>query len=145
MKALSLTQPWATLVVLGLKRVETRSWWTSHRGPLAIHAAKVFPTYAREFADDERRAGRLDVELPLGSVLGVVNVAGCRRTEIVEHTLTPLEQSYGDYSPGRWAWLLDQVLQVFTPPIPARGALHLWDWTEHPTPTYVNPQLSLLD
>ncbi len=39
MKALTLWQPWATLVAIGAKRVETRSWSTSYRGPLAIHAA----------------------------------------------------------------------------------------------------------
>lgn len=41
MKALSLTQPWASLVAVGAKRIETRSWRTSYRGPLAIHAAKL--------------------------------------------------------------------------------------------------------
>lgn len=40
MKALTLTQPYATLVAIGEKRLETRSWRTSYRGPLAIHAAK---------------------------------------------------------------------------------------------------------
>jgi activating signal cointegrator 1 len=40
MKALTLTQPWATLVAIGAKHIETRSWETLYRGPLAIHAAK---------------------------------------------------------------------------------------------------------
>lgn len=40
MKVLSLTQPYATLIALGHKRIETRPWSTSYRGPLAIHAAK---------------------------------------------------------------------------------------------------------
>ena len=40
MKALSLWQPWASLVALRVKTIETRSWSTSYRGPLAIHAAK---------------------------------------------------------------------------------------------------------
>ena len=53
MKALTLTQPWATLVAIGAKRIETRSWRTSYRGPLAIHAAKGFPKWAREFAQDD--------------------------------------------------------------------------------------------
>ncbi len=39
MKALTVWQPWATLVAIGAKRIETRSWSTSYRGPLAIHAA----------------------------------------------------------------------------------------------------------
>jgi hypothetical protein len=40
MKVLSLTQPWATLAAIGAKKIETRSWSTAYRGPLAIHAAK---------------------------------------------------------------------------------------------------------
>lgn len=41
-RVLTLTQPWATLVALGAKRIETRSWGTGYRGPLAIHAARGF-------------------------------------------------------------------------------------------------------
>ena len=40
MKCLSLWQPWASLVVIGAKRFETRSWPTNYRGPLLIHAAQ---------------------------------------------------------------------------------------------------------
>lgn len=43
MKALTLHQPWASLIALGVKTVETRSWSTAYRGPLAIHAAKRKP------------------------------------------------------------------------------------------------------
>src|SRR6202030_2406661 len=48
MKALTLTQPWATLVAIGAKRIETRSWPTLYRGPLAIYAAKRFPKWAQD-------------------------------------------------------------------------------------------------
>lgn len=53
MKGLTLTQPWATLVAIGAKRVETRSWSTNYRGPIAIHAAKGFPPEARALCDEE--------------------------------------------------------------------------------------------
>lgn len=43
MKGLSLTQPWATLVAIGAKRIETRSWPAAYTGPIAIHAARRFP------------------------------------------------------------------------------------------------------
>src|SRR5258708_5270609 len=42
-KALTLWQPWASLIAVGAKTIETRSWSTSYRGPLAIHAAKRKP------------------------------------------------------------------------------------------------------
>jgi ASCH domain len=50
MKALTVAQPWATLIAIGAKRIETRSWMTRHRGPLAIHAARAFPRIARDLA-----------------------------------------------------------------------------------------------
>ena len=40
MKALTVRQPWASLIAAGVKTIETRSWATSFRGPLAIHAGK---------------------------------------------------------------------------------------------------------
>jgi activating signal cointegrator 1 len=53
LKALSLTQPWATLVALGAKRIETRSWSTPHRGLIAIHASRGFPSWARDTCDED--------------------------------------------------------------------------------------------
>ena len=53
-KFITLTQPWATLVALGVKRIETRSWRTPYRGLLGIHAAKSYPDWAREFSDTPR-------------------------------------------------------------------------------------------
>ncbi len=43
MEYLSLHQPWATLLLLGAKRYETRSWRTDYRGPLLIHTSVAFP------------------------------------------------------------------------------------------------------
>lgn len=50
MKAITLTQPYASLVAAGKKRIETRSWISHYRGPLLIHAASNFPDEQREFA-----------------------------------------------------------------------------------------------
>ncbi len=43
MKALTIWQPWASLIATGEKIYETRSWPTKYRGPIAIHAAKKDP------------------------------------------------------------------------------------------------------
>lgn len=48
MKALTLHQPWASLIALGHKRIETRSWSTPYRGPLAIHAGKSLRGWGRK-------------------------------------------------------------------------------------------------
>ena len=127
MKALTLTQPWASLVALGLKQVETRSWSTRYRGPLAIHAAKVFPSEARAFAEIERALGRLPGRIACGAILCTVRLVDVRPTEEVSQLVSALERYYGDYSRGRWAWILDD-LKVLPEPIAARGALSLWEW-----------------
>lgn len=72
MKAISLHQPWAQLVVAGRKRIETRSWKTSHRGPLLIHAART--RIGEEFC----RIYRIDPEsLRYGFVVGCVELVDC--------------------------------------------------------------------
>jgi len=95
-KALSLTQPWASLVALGFKRVETRSWGTIYRGPLAIHAAKGFPRFARDFADAERVRGRCPDVLPFGSIVAVCRLVGVRPTAGLAE-ISELERRLGDY------------------------------------------------
>jgi len=49
MKALSICQPWAWLIVQGFKDVENRSWKTNYRGTLLIHASKSFDYSALDF------------------------------------------------------------------------------------------------
>jgi activating signal cointegrator 1 len=127
MKALSLTQPYATLVATGAKQFETRSWKTSYRGPLAIHAAKGFPTEARQFAAMEHTLGRLPGRVPLGCIVAVVTVVDMLPTEEAKLGVSALERLYGDYSWGRWAWKLRDV-KMLKEPIPARGAQGLWNW-----------------
>lgn len=126
MKALSLTQPWATLVALKWKRVETRSWQTRHTGRIAIHAAKGFPKDCKLFAEEERMLGRVPATLPLGAIVAVATLQGCRRTEDVAHQLGALERRLGDYTPGRYAWFLSDITEL-AEPVPCRGALSLWE------------------
>src|SRR5829696_4018568 len=109
MKALTLTQPWATLVATGLKKVETRSWTTRYRGSLAIHAARGFPRIAREFAEGERAMGRLVAEVPLGAVVAIARLVDVRPASEMEGEISILERSYGDYSAGRYAWMLEDI------------------------------------
>ena len=88
MKALTLTQPWATLVAIGAKTIETRGWSTSYRGPLAIHAAKKFPENARRFTTEpicyEAVRAHCDAKpgvpgYPTGVVLCVCRLIDCVR------------------------------------------------------------------
>ena len=128
MRALTLTQPWATLVVGGLKYVETRSWATSYRGPLAIHAARGFPREAREFAGELWLRGLLPEPraLPTGAIVAVVRLVDIQRTERVREYLAARELEFGDYSPNRFAWLFE-FERVIDPPVACNGSLGIWE------------------
>ena len=67
MKALTIRQPWASLIVDGEKRVENRTWPTKYRGPLLIHAGKSRLEVDR---DQARR-------LPFSAIIGQVEVVDC--------------------------------------------------------------------
>ena len=123
MRGLTLTQPWATAVALGEKRIETRSWRTPYRGLVAIHAAKGFPRPAREFAL-EHGFGPPE-RLPVSAVVAVARIVNMRPTGELARFLGRRELELGDYTPGRWAWVLDDVSPLPSP-IACAGALGLW-------------------
>lgn len=105
MKALSLWEPWATAMAFRLKLNETRSWWTSYRGDLAICAAKRKMTADELWIYDEIVKPHLPegYEIPYGKVVCVVKLIDCIPTDQLRD-LSELEQSLGNYSPGRFAW-----------------------------------------
>ncbi|MEQ1862876.1 MAG: ASCH domain-containing protein [Chthoniobacteraceae bacterium] len=134
MKAISLWQPWATAIAVGAKSIETRGWFTTHRGPLAIHAAKTDTPELREFFALGRcavlsRAGYATFDdLPRGAIVATCRLVECLRTEDIAD-LSGRERSFGDYTPGRFGWVLRDIVKLETP-IPARGAQQLWDWDD---------------
>jgi activating signal cointegrator 1 len=151
LKALTLTQPWATLIAIGAKRIETRSWSTDYHGQIAIHAAKgLGPVGGKRgladqctmaaFADALRGGGYAlgaetyltDKPLPLGAIVAIAVLDRVRRidmklrAEVMAQTITPNEIEFGSYESGRYAWFLESVLPL-KEPIPCSGALSLWD------------------
>jgi hypothetical protein len=138
-----MTQPWATLVALGENSIETRSWSTRYRGPLAIHAAKAFPAEARALCDEEpyrrvlARGGYASAsELARGAVIAIAqldDVIAFTRTSLretraraAEGLLPEHEADFGDFSPGRFGFVLSHVRHLAAP-VPLRGMLGLWD------------------
>ena len=149
MKAITLTQPWASLVALGEKKIETRSWRTYHRGRLAVSSAKAFPRWAREMCLPGTPIGnyllsagypRLDLDLPLGVVVCTVFHEKCVRMTEGNSPALP-ERDYGHYEPGRWMWMWRDVIR-FEEPFPVRGYQGLWDWDEIVVPA--NDQMRLI-
>lgn len=137
MKALSLWQPWATLVANGAKQIETRSWSTPYRGPILIHAAKrKVLKELKELAEDEDYCVALGVEeeqalaklqeLPYGAIVAVAVLADCKPVEQLQPS-NSLGGEYwlGNYSSGRYGWMLSNVRAIT--PIPYKGEQGLFD------------------
>lgn len=132
MKAITLWQPWASLMVLGVKKIETRSWPTRYRGPLAIHAAKrIFIPDSDEF---RYFMGLYIIDpkiLPLGAMLGICQQVDCIQVPDSSSKgvpgLTNTERAFGDYTPGRYAWITTGM-KAFDSPIPCSGKQGLWNW-----------------
>lgn len=177
MRALSLWQPWASLIAVGAKTIETRSWGTKYRGPLAIHAAKTLEGISMVNAgrmcreDDAAIAAALSAhgvtvwgDLPLGAVVAVADLVDCVPIHHEDHKLTVAwerhiaptrdgslwlwegpgdtenlstgrppwrrtniddQRPFGDYAPGRFGWVLDNVRVI--EPVPARGRQQLFE------------------
>ncbi len=130
MKAVSILQPWASLILAGAKRFETRGWSTTHRGPLAVHSGGRLSPAARALCRQEpfagllRGAGYPDPDsLPRGAVLGTVELIACTRVEeLPADALSDVERALGDFMPGRWAWELRNP-RLLPAPVPGRGRL----------------------
>lgn len=129
MKALTLREPWASLVLEGRKALETRSWATRYRGELAIHAGSS--RVPRGDAHAAELMAMLDGPLHYGQVIARCELIECVRINArFARELAwrdPIEYMCGDYAPGRYAWVLANV-RALEPPAPARGRLGLWDW-----------------
>lgn len=137
MKLISLWEPWATLMAIGAKRIETRSWQTSYRGWLAIHASKngLAKAQLRECLSDPFFAAALNgVDLTPGHIVAVVELKSCIATDLLaEHGnsfirggLTPQEMAFGDYHPERFGWVTDNLFRL-PHPIPYKASQGLCD------------------
>lgn len=129
--AVTLWQPWACLIEIGVKPYETRSQKPPQRligQRIAIHAAARKPRHLdldQETFDAMSDAfGRCTFlyDVPLGVIVCTAILSGAFPT----HTV-PNDQ-FGDYRPGRWAWKLDDVRPI-KPHIPAKGMqMKGWPW-----------------
>lgn len=131
-RALTVIQPWATLLATGMKRYETRSWATRSLGQLAIHAGrrtKQSDLYVRDLIDMApdifEAIGVEDADdLPYGAIIATGWLTACLATDGLP--VDELEAALGDFSPGRFAWRMDRVT-LLAVPIQCKGAQGLWD------------------
>lgn len=150
MKAIALWQPWASAIALGAKFIETRSWSTNYRGPLAIHAAKRQDhSELLAIASDWSWCAALGWKmsdtvppwerLPFGAVVATCMLFDVKPVDLISdrdldaprfrggHGFDSwCERDMGDFSPGRFGWILTDI-KVLEKPIPYRGAQGLFD------------------
>ncbi|MFK5855405.1 MAG: ASCH domain-containing protein [Bacteroidota bacterium] len=148
MKVLTIYQPWASLLVHGIKKFETRSKPSSYQGTYLIHAAKKWTAEqiaicaSEPFITALRELGLsnnpIDNIFPTGCIVGAAELAGCypvqnphahipepwfdrvdgRSWETI--FINETEQEYGDYSPGRYVWEFKNH-RYLVDPIPYKG------------------------
>lgn len=158
MKAITIWQPWASLIALGAKQIyvkkfETRSWATNYRGSIAIHAAAKNPETI--FIEPNTMLEMQKVlninsfeELPLGKIIAIADLVDCHKIINVcdkvkgrAEYLVTIEQE--GYLHNLWIKKEELLFGDWTPgrcawelanvqmlpqPIPAKGKQRLWEW-----------------
>jgi activating signal cointegrator 1 len=153
MAALTLWQPWATLVAIGAKRIETRSWKppagllalvdAGVKPWIAIHAAARTPPDDLHYALHEPAirqalyvyglASGYDPNHPerwltYGAVVGAARLAGADSTDKIGPTLSATEWAMGNYETGRFCWRFEDA-HALPEPMPCRGRQQVWRLT----------------
>jgi hypothetical protein len=114
MKALSVLQPFAQLLVLGRRRFEVRPWHSRHRGRLAIHASSRFPLAQREACRRPPLCELLEAvgieevtALPFGALVGEADLVDCRIAEEVFEE-PAFAEAQPEMNPGWWVWVFER-------------------------------------
>ena len=138
MKALSLWQPWASLMAEGAKKIETRSWQTNYRGLVAVHASKTWnselriitmqPKFNQALRGVLPELNKVD-SLPRGCFIAVGKLHRVLSTTTHAPAVPSMKTDefwFGDYSENRFMWVFDGIWKLSTP-LFARGHQALWD------------------
>jgi hypothetical protein len=111
MIALGIRQPWAELILRGVKTIEVRSQDTAQRGPIYVYASKKFADVPA--ADRAVKTHKLDVEsLPRGLVLGTVDIVASRTCQPGDSEEACVPRSY---LTGHFAWELANATRFEEP------------------------------
>lgn len=131
MKVISLTEPFATLIKKKKKRIETRSWKTSYRGELYIHASST--RVPKEWKENKELMNLVQEELTFGKIICKCNLVDC--IEMTEEWIDKLKKEQpeeyvcGIYEKGRYAWVLEKI-EPLEEPITVKGHLGIWNYEE---------------
>jgi hypothetical protein len=133
MKALSVKQPWADLIVSGLKDIENRTWRTHFRGRIQIHASQKFASVGfnsvgglRDLLTGDQldavgwatRKDLLRGRFTTSAIIGEVDIVDC----VQNHPSVWAEQ-------GVWNWVLSKAIMYDEPILNVKGGLSFWQYT----------------
>lgn len=128
--ALSLWEPWATLMALGAKKIETRSWPTSHRGALLICASvrknkkemDKLLGYDPEYGPNRETpfwSALKATSMSYGHAVALVDLHDCMPTDRFRPSPVSDEWEFGNYGPDRFAWITTGLRRL--KPFPVKG------------------------
>ena len=124
MRAITICQPYAHLIVTGAKRVENRTWPTRVTGPVAIHAGKSREWL--ELSDDGTRDEYYDLplaDMAFGAVVGVADLVACLPIEEIrrgDHDARFPWLRDHEHAEGPFCFVLENVRRI--EPVPFKGA-----------------------
>lgn len=129
MKVISIKEPFATLIMKNIKHIETRSWNTSYRGELYIHASGK--KLAKEYLNDYVLDLISDLSMNFGNIICKGNLVDCVLIDekfLQEIKKNEVEYFCGLYEIGRYAWIFEDVSEI--KPIKAKGHLNIWNYND---------------
>lgn len=131
-KAVTIKQPYADLICIGLKDIENRTWQTKFRGRVYIHASATYPKDHRNMAQlftskQWQEIERLELEasmcassFQLSAIIGHVDIADCVQDHSSIWAL-----------PNHYHWVLANPVLFDKPILNVKGKLSFWDCSQY--------------
>lgn len=125
MKALTIKEPWASLIIEKYKRYEFRSWKTNYRGKILIHAGMSLEK------DIANKVENYNLEYYRGAIIGEAEIVDCILVDQeFDKKLKSIDSIvYGNNHVGLYAWKLENIIK-YNNPIPVKGRLGLWNYNK---------------
>ena len=123
MKAITIREPWASLIINGYKKYEFRSWKTNYRGKILIHAGKGIDK------DMLYITNKYNIKINPGNIIGEVEITDCIKVDDEFNKFLIKDNSlvyHGSYK-DKYAWKIEKV-KKYDKTIPVNGKLGLWNY-----------------
>lgn len=138
MKALTIKQPWASLIVEGIKDIENRTWRTNFRGRIYVHAAQTNVLKVISKMDDQqlKLTSSHELDLHYSAIIGEVDIIDC----VLNHESVWAEQMeyykceetginiLAKGQPYVWNWVLANPVKYDQPILNVKGKLSFWEF-----------------